>query len=140
MLVALIAGAIALFGIFANHRLSLTRDNLAIRRKFTATLHESIAVLSEPRNIAKDAFSILEESFPVHHSAYLSALGASDPIRSCRLRKAWRAYYGEDTDNEQEWWLPNEYGTVLSNKLGNTEDNTRALAIARLQALIAICI
>lgn len=111
-----------------------------MRRKFAATLHEAIAALAEPRNIAKDAFVILEERFPSQHSSYLLALSACGPIKKNRLQKAWRAYYSDEGADEQEWWLPNEYGTVLSNKLGNTEENTRLLAIQRLEALIAICV
>jgi len=103
-------------------------------------LHDAIASLSEPRNIANDAFSILEERFPFQHSVYLLALSACGPVKKARLRKAWCAYYGEEDADEQEWWLPNEYGTVLSNKLDNTEESTRSLAIQRLEALIAICV
>ena len=138
VLTALLTGAIALFAVLANHRLSIVRENSALRMKFIATLHDAIATLSEPRNIAKDAFSLLEESFPAHHSTYLLALSACSPIQKYRLRKAWCTYYGDGADN-QDWWLPNEYGTVVSNKLDNSEDNTRLLAIQRLETLIAIC-
>lgn len=111
-----------------------------MRRKFAATLQEAIAALAEPHNIAKDAFAILEERFPTQHSSYLLALSASGPIKKIRLRRAWRAYYSDEGADEQEWWLPNEYGTVLSNKPGNTDENTRSLATRRLEVLIAICV
>jgi hypothetical protein len=124
----------------ANHLLSIERENIVVRRKFIATLLDAISALAEPRNITKDAFVTLEQRFFSHHSAYHLALNACGPIRKYRLRKSWCDYYGADETDEQEWWLPNEYGTILSNKLGNTADNTRSLAIKRLKTLIDICI
>ena len=139
LLLTLIAGAIALFGILANHRLSVERENIATRRKFATTLCDAIVTLSEPRNFGKDAFSILEDSFPIHHSTYLLSYSASGFLRKHRLSKAWRAYYGNEANGELDWWLPNEYGTIISNKLSNTTENTKSLAIQRLNNIIKIC-
>ena len=138
--VALIAGAVALFGVLANHRLSVHRENAGALRKFAATLQESVAELAEPRNVGKDAFAVLEESFPVHHSGCVVALAAAGPIQRYRLRKAWAKYFGQGPTEDLEWWLPNEYGTILSNQLGNTAEGTRQLATERLNAIILICV
>lgn len=139
VLAALIAAAIALFGILANHRLSVYRENAATVRTFATILQEAIAVLDEPRNTKKDAFAILEERFPVQYGAYLNAVGAAGLLRRACLRRAWREYYGQEAAEETEWWLPNEYSSILSNQLGNDPDSTRRLATSRLDKIIRAC-
>lgn len=139
VLTALIAGAVALFGVLANHRLSVHRENAAALRKFAATLQEAIAALAEPRNVGRDAFAVLEARFPVQHSGYLIAFAAAGPLRRRRLLHAWNEYYGQGPTEDAEWWLPNEYSTVLSNQLANTSEGTRKLATERLENLVRVC-
>ena len=102
----------------------LLAENLQRHELIAVFSRIDVALLSEPRNIGKDAFLLLEDAFPVQHTGYLSALGAMGLFGKWRLRKAWLAYYGDE--NEEEWWLPNEYGTLLSNKVENTAENTKS--------------
>lgn len=139
ILAALVAGGLGLFGVLANHRLTLHRDRMATLRSFARLLQEDLAALEEPRNNPKDAFSLLEQRFSTQYSSYITAIQAASPIQRIRMRKAWREYYGDETGEEAEWWLPNEYSTILSNQLKNTPENTKALARHRLGRLIRAC-
>lgn len=135
---ALIAGAVALFAMFANHRLLRNRESNALSLEFAATIHASIAALSESRNSGRDAFEVLETHFPKQHRAYLAAIARAGPIRRFRLRWAWKRYFGTQ-EEDPNWWLPDEYGTVLSNRRENSPESTRQVAIDRLKQLLTAC-
>lgn len=138
IVVALITGAIALFAILANHRLLKHRESNVFVLEFAATIQASLAALSETRNSGRDAFEVLETHFPTQHRAYLAAIASAGPIRQIRLRWAWKKYFGPQQENDPDWWLPNEYGTVLSNKSENSPESTRRVAIDRLKQILTV--
>ena len=127
---------------FINHCLASRRDRAirvaAAKANFISCLVEGIAALESVENISSDAFAILEERFDIQHKQFMDVYNSKVGLVSkCRLRAAWKEYYGEE--NEQEWYLPNEYSVLMSNQLKNTAENTKKLAIRRIKALVKIC-
>lgn len=106
-------------------------------RAFIECLAADIAALNDPSNGTNDAFTILEHRFTIHHQHFIPVYRAADWLLRMHLHKVWAEYYGEE--NEQDWYLPNEYSVLLSNQLKNTVENTKHLAIHRLQCLIKLC-
>ena len=128
--VALIGALVALY--------FLRKSTVApIFRGFTDVLAADVKALNDPANIGRDAFSILEHRLTIHYRGFILAYNAADWITKFRLGNAWAEYYGEG--GEQEWYLPNEYSTLLSNQLKNTHENTKRLAVRRLNVLIKLC-
>lgn len=129
-LASLIAALVALYGL-RRHM------NAPAIRAFIECLAADIAALNDPSNESRDAFTILEHRFVVHHQHFIPVYRAAGWLRRMHLRRVWTEYYGEE--NEQNWYLPNEYSVLLSNQLKNTAENTKQLAIHRLQCLIRLC-
>ena len=127
---------------FINHCLASRRDRAnrvaVAKANFISCLTEDIAALESAENISSDALAILKERFDIQHKQFMDVYNSKVGLVSkCRLRAAWKEYYGEE--NEQEWYLPNEYSALMSNQLKNTAENTKKLAICRIKALVKIC-
>ena len=126
---------------FINHCLASRRDRAirvaAAKANFISCLAEDIAALESAENISSDAFAILEKRFDIQHKQFIDVYSKVGLASKCRLRAAWKEYYGEE--NEQDWYLPNEYSVLMSNQLKNTAENTKKLAICRIKALVKIC-
>ena len=126
---------------FIHHCLASRRDRAnrvaVAKANFISCLVEGIAALESVENISSDAFAILEERFDIQHKQFIDVYSKVDLVSKRRLRAAWKEYYGEE--NEQEWYLPNEYSVLKSNRLKNTAENTKKLAICRIKALVKIC-
>ena len=126
---------------FINDRLVSRRDRVnrvaAAKANFSSFLTEDIAALESAENISTDALAILKERFDIQHKQFIDVYSKVGLVSKCRLRAAWKEYYGEE--NEQEWYLPNEYSVLMSNQLKNTAENTKKLAIRRIKALVKIC-
>ena len=131
---------------FINDRLVSRRDRVnrvaAAKANFSSFLTEDIAALESAENISTDALAILKERFDIQHKQFIDVYSKVDLVSKRRLRAAWKEYYGEENEgeeNEQEWYLPNEYSALMSNQLKNTAENTKKLAICRIKALVKIC-
>jgi len=131
---------------FINHCLASRRDRAnrvaVAKANFISCLTEDIAALESAENISTDALAILKERFDIQHKQFIDVYSEVDLASKCRLRAAWKEYYGEENEgeeNEQEWYLPNEYSALMSNQLKNTAENTKKLAICRIKALVKIC-
>ena len=126
---------------FIYHYLASRRDRASrvatAKANFISCLAEDIAALESAENISSDAFAILEKRFDIQHKQFIDVYSEVDLASKCRLRAAWKEYYGEE--NEQDWYLPNEYSVLMSNQLKNTAENTKKLAICRIKALVKIC-
>ena len=126
---------------FINHCLASRRDRAirvaAAKANFISCLVEGIAALESVENISSDAFAILEKRFDIQRKQFIDVCSKVGLVSKCRLRAAWKEYYGEE--NEQEWYLPYEYSVLMSNQLKNTAENTKKLAIRRIKALVKIC-
>ncbi|HJX11069.1 MAG TPA: hypothetical protein VJ733_11305 [Candidatus Binatia bacterium] len=126
---------------FINDRLVSRRDRVnrvaAAKANFSSFLTEDIAALESAENISTDALAILKERFDIQHKQFIDVYSEVDLASKCGLRAAWKEYYGEE--NEQDWYLPNEYSVLMSNQLKNTAENTKKLAICRIKALVKIC-
>jgi hypothetical protein len=133
----LIAILIALIGALVT--LSVRRRNIddSILREFVDLLSADIAALADFRNIKKDAFEILMDRFAIQHAGFIKVMTIPAYLRKRMVKQAWQNYYGEEGD--QDWWLPNEYSVLLSNQIKNTVENTKNLAIHRLQCLVKLC-
>lgn len=104
--------------------------------RFIEVLSGDIAALNADGSDS-DAYSILQDRFIAQHDAFIQSFHVAGMFGKRRLKHAWKAYYGEE--GEQEWWLPNEYSALMSNQLKNTNENTRQLAIHRLKYIINVC-
>ena len=126
---------------FIHHCLASRRDRAnrvaVAKANFISCLTEDIAALESAENISSDALAILKERFDIQHKQFIDVYSEVDLASKCRLRAAWKEYYGEE--NEQDWYLPNEYSVLMSNQLKNTAENTKKLAICRIKALVKIC-
>lgn len=129
LLVALIAALVA----FAVQR---RNARATVFGGFINVLSDDIATLNAAGSDA-DAYAILQDRFVAEHNAFIHAIHVAGLLRKCKLKHAWQKYYGEE--GEQEWWLPNEYSAHMSNQLKNTNENTKSLAIHRLQSLVNSC-
>ena len=108
-----------------------------LKAEFANCLSEDIAAIKSPNNIHLDAHSILERKFDKQHAIYIKLRNSLDAPDKDRFNEAWQAYYGED--GEQEWNLPNEYSTLLSSQLKNTAENTKQLAVDRIEKILRLC-
>ena len=109
----------------------------ALKAEFANRLSKDIAILKSSDNIQMDAHSILKGSFDKQHAIYIKLRNSLDAPDKDRFNDAWQIYYGEE--DEQEWYLPNEYSTLLSSQLKNTSENTKQLAIGRIEKILRLC-
>jgi len=127
---ALIVIMVALVGVLAALRIRRKdHDNIEVE-EVHGIFSDAITALKNPDKIGKDAFDILAPRFEIHHTLFILVYNQSSFIRKCRLKKAWKEYYGKD--GKQEWWLPNEYSAIQTNQIKNTLRNTKELAIHRI--------
>ena len=128
-LFTVLAALIGVLGAFAVQR---RNSRSSVLGNFVSILSADIASLNASPD--RDAYSILETRFPIQHGAFIQTLQVTSLFDKSKLKRAWKDYHGKD--GEQEWWLPNEYSVISSNKLANTPEGTRRLAIHRLNAIL----